>query len=123
MAYTHAFREQFRKKLQSLSDYDINVLLAKSIGWKDEDTRPTKLKGVVVGLEVQDYKRNCVYRAFDYKDWNTISPIAEKYDLFPCRYTSNEPTARWCSDSQSPEGENPQKAIAFAMIERVALSE
>ena len=123
MAYTHSFREQFRKKLQSLSDQEINVLLAKAIGWADEDTQPTKLRGVVVGLEVQDHKRNGAYRAFDYKDWCTIGPIAERYDLFPFRYTSNAPEARWSADSQSPEAPSPQKAIAFAMIERVALNE
>lgn len=123
MAYSNSFIADFRKKLQSLSDYELNVLLAKALGWADEDTRPTKLRGVLVGLEVQDHTRHGSYRAFDYKDWDTIGPIAERYDLFPCRYTSNAPEARWSADSQSPEGENPQRAIAFAMIERVALSE
>lgn len=116
MAYDPEFRKAFRVKLVGLSDSELNSLLAHAIGWELEQ-RVVDRKGRVY-LKTP----GAVLVVFNYMDWHTIGPIAERYDLFPSRYTSNKPQERWLSDSHSHGAPTPQAAIAFAMIELAAFN-
>jgi hypothetical protein len=56
-------------------------------------------------------------RTFDYRDWNVIGPIAERYDAFPRKLASME---GWWADvfgKNAKFADTPQKAIAMAVIE------
>jgi len=54
------------------------------------------------------------WRIFDYRDWNVIGPIAEKYDHFPRK---SETLGWWLPHSHvGGFHDTPQKAIALAVI-------
>ena len=85
---------------------EINKALALAIGWKECDI-------------IWDHK--AVLRCFngpsfagvfDYRDWNVIGPIAERYDCFPRRIAFDG----WCTKHRSDIEPSPQKAIALAVI-------
>ena len=67
-----------------MTDLEISRALALAIGWSPHDLFRTG-EGVVcymlerhpAGHKVWDY------RTFDYRDWNVIGPIAERYAAFP----------------------------------------
>jgi hypothetical protein len=61
------------------------------------------------------------WRAFDYRDWNIIGPIAERYAAFPNKmpYMITQFAPGWAaSTSTGPyvEADTPQQAIALAVI-------
>ena len=53
-------------------------------------------------------------RVFDYRDWNVIGPIAEKFDCFPEHY--NEGWYAYTGSAKAVMADIPQKAIALAVI-------
>jgi hypothetical protein len=102
-----------------MTDLEISKALALAIGWKENDDDPD-VQTVVpshlcedVYLEVWFENNWC---PFDYRDWNVIGPIAERYDCFPYKTYYGKWTA-WGGDcSDCSEYKTPQKAIALAVI-------
>ena len=91
-----------------MTDLEISKALALAIGWKDADFMPYPTHLVI-------YKKRHFARRFDYRDWNVIGPIAERFDAFPRMITQ----AHWsaCAGfNTSAYGNTPQKAIALAVI-------
>ena len=58
-----------------MTDLEISTALALAIGWLAAYT-----DGEVVYLDMGGV---LPHRVFDYRDWNVIGPIAEKYNAFP----------------------------------------
>lgn len=104
-----------------MTDLEISKALALAIGWKEEQIDAGRYFGldrVVVCLRPRMYPNEYVGKYFDYRDWNVIGPIAEKYNCFPRK---NE-FGNWdvvgtdlMLDSVWNE-DTPQKAIALAVI-------
>ena len=69
-----------------MTDQEINKALALAIGWKPEQMR--EHLGAVyfrVGGSMfhADSPPFLPWERFDYRDWNVIGPIAERYSMFP----------------------------------------
>ena len=103
------------------SDLEISRALALAVGWS---------RVQIIGDNVLVYTGNAydkvwyshshswVYnnRVFDYRDWNVIGPIAEKFDCFP----GHSESLGWYAADRFFNGvsaETPQKAIALAVIQ------
>lgn len=98
---------------EMMTDLEINKALALAIGWprKDVLTHEPYSTEVRVWFERE-------WMPFDYQDWATISPIAERYGAFPMR--SCEP-GQWLATFDGHGmgvvyADTPQKAIALAVI-------
>jgi hypothetical protein len=105
-----------------MTDLEISKALALAIGWRYVYTAD--------GMCLVDTAdgRNRVWvngawlvgcRIFDYRDWNVIGSIAEKYDAFPVMSACHGDD--WCIVTESVEvyADTPQKAIALAVIQGV----
>ena len=97
-----------------MTDLEISKALALAIGWKTNFVR------INAGTS-QDMVKCWVYtgyfwRQFDYRDWNVIGPIAEKYDCFPYKAYYGA----WVTNMGQTNQDTPQKAIALAVIQGVA---
>jgi hypothetical protein len=96
-----------------MTDLEISKALALAIGWKS-----TQMFCMGQHFYVVPSGR---HRLFDYRDWNVIGPIAERYNCFPSR---NGLANLWWPP-QVVVGKHighmmhdtPQKAIALAVIE------
>lgn len=94
-----------------MTDLEISEALALAIGWKK--IIPNEIENVFVWIDYGSCK------IFDYRDWNVIGPIAERYNCFPRRaglanlwwipQVVNGKDIRYMMDT-------PQKAIAIAVI-------
>ena len=76
-----------------MNDLEISKALALAIGWTGG-----------------------AWKMFDYRDWNVIGPIAERFDAFPKKLASME---GWWADVFGKDArfaDTPQKAIALAVI-------
>ena len=90
-----------------MNDLEISKALALAIGYKD-----TNLADNNFVL----YVWHGSWRKFDYRDWNVIGPIAERFDAFPKKLASME---GWWADVFGKDAwfaDTPQKAIALAVI-------
>ena len=100
-----------------MTDLEISKALALAIGWKEEQIDAGRYFGldrVVVCLRPRMYPNEYVGKYFDYRDWNVIGPIAEKYDHFPRK---SEALGWWLPHSHvGGFHDTPQKAIALAVI-------
>ena len=94
-----------------MTDLEISRALALAIGWKPKsiDTHGTDSMWCYTG-----YK----WHRFDYKDWNVIGPIAEKFDAFPLKSCMNNEWHSTCGGNTTSlvYADTPQKAIAMAVI-------
>ena len=98
-----------------MTDLEISKALALAIGWKD----------VQVMFEKRSYGTFCLvdvigapfanWKRFDYRDWNVIGPIAERYECFPQVVGDDSVGKAWRCD-WADEAYTPQKAIALAVI-------
>lgn len=100
--------------MTQLSDLEISEALALAIGWKEEQIHKNLFIDVLQ-VTVRNNGEWAVMQAFDYRDWNVIGPIAEKYNCFPTKMGYG----LW--DASIAFGtiygaETPQKAIALAVI-------
>lgn len=103
-----------------MTDTEIDRRLALAIGYLPEDV-----------LDLGDSGRITVWRAdrwrvFSHKEWETIGPIAERFDLFP-RKTFRGVWLTWCDRAPDfvpmrIEGTTPQRAIALAAIAKLEKS-
>jgi hypothetical protein len=107
-----------------MTDLEISKALAIAIGWRyvyttDSmclvDTFNARNKAKVRGA----WLVGC--RVFDYRDWNVIGPIAQKFDCFPFWHQNKgEPYAWHTFDIETGNkstADTPQKAIALAVIQ------
>jgi len=98
-----------------MTDLEISKALALAIGWSNN--KVTTYKGICsVDPGLWDD-----WKIFDYRDWNVIGPIAERYDAFPL--TSDSQPGVWFTRvrnqgfiEQFTYADTPQKAIALAVI-------
>ena len=107
-----------------MTDLEISKALALAIGWEQA---LLSSQGIVVQThrEHDRVKSNgrwlCHWRIFDYRDWNVIGPIAERYNAFPyidpCTDKWEGYVARLGIDKAPLVwADTPQKAIALAVI-------
>ena len=92
-----------------MTDLEIDRALALAIGWREEELNAYGVLFAWCGNE---------WRAFSHKDWNVISPIAERYDCFPLKTSTDE----WGASINSTPwdrvyADTPQRAIALAVIQ------
>jgi hypothetical protein len=99
-----------------VTDLEISKALALAIGHHKFDVRVNALTGNLMVLN----KANDIYtwQRFDYRDWNVIGPIAERYDCFPITVGGSawEAVSRQKYAIRFIEADTPQKAIALAVI-------
>ena len=97
-----------------MTDLEISKALALAIGWPASKIH-THLYGTGYAVSIIQPDMEAVLRIFDYRDWNVIAPIAERYDCFPFRKKNT-----WWSWSSvtnvTASADTPQKAIALAVI-------
>jgi hypothetical protein len=92
-------------------DLEISKALALAIGHKKEYILELQNPS---WLLVYDHASKC-WLTFDYRDWNVIGPIAEKYDCFPIK-TGAVWNSRFMWRGCGTCADTPQKAIALAVI-------
>lgn len=97
-----------------MTDLEISKALALAIGWPAPKIH-THLYGTGYAVSIIQPDMEAVLRIFDYRDWNVIGPIAEKYNCFPTKMGYG----LW--DASIAFGtiygaDTPQKAIALAVI-------
>jgi hypothetical protein len=91
-----------------VTDLEISKALALAIGWERLLVSEGKLR-------LPRNEKQWSWQVFDYRDWNVIGPIAEKYRCFP-RMRDGE----WIVCVRlgfTVEADTPQKAIALAVIQ------
>ena len=96
-----------------MKDSEINIRLALAIGWGGFDIA-TKASGRTAKTVVVYH--TFYWREFDYIDWATIAPIAEKYDCFPEKSGKDLWVACQGHEGTSYYATTPQGAIALAVI-------
>jgi hypothetical protein len=101
-----------------MTNLEISKALALAIGWKEDDFMFGGDECVID--QGDDFRGYPNWREFDYRDWNVIGPIAERYDCFPTKSDVHE--GMWFKldtlDCTPPiYADTPQKAIALAVIE------
>jgi hypothetical protein len=99
-----------------MNDIEIDKALALAIGWKPEQMLFHKAQSGYewMTILVRDFEQYGHY--FDYRDWNVIGPIMERYNASPMK----SPKGTWsaCVDEVWVDHvDTPQKAIALAVIE------
>lgn len=107
-----------------MTDLEISKALALAIGWKP-------MRVAIVGdkciADTEDQSRQKTDygwvrgRIFDYRDWNVIGPIAERYNRFLTPSGQPEKKGQWYSPVgliyNAVYADTPQKAIALAVIQ------
>lgn len=103
-----------------MTNLEISKALALAIGWKepygDPDVQIVWKPGGAMHIEVWFQKE---WRVFDYRDWNVIGPIAEKFDCFPWVLTEQlweAPVRAGSNVVRFCQANTPQKAVALAVI-------
>lgn len=93
---------------------EINRKLALAIGWKPERVH-THLHGTDYAISIVKPDEETALRLFDYRDWNVIGPIAERFDCYPYRNFKG----RWTTqlmDCYAEAANTPQLAVALTII-------
>ena len=93
-----------------MTDLEISKALALAIGYEPHQVSclPSDPPRITV---MRKEGRYWTGRTFDYRDWNVIGPIAEKFDCFPYLWQGT-----WTTQSAWAYHDTPQKAIALAVI-------
>ena len=100
-----------------MTDLEISKALALAIGFDEHFTHVSKKADkLYVVWRNSAVSTSSYFRPFDYRDWNVIGPIAEKYklsvDFGDCVVWRDGLGMYWY-------GETPQKSIALAVINGV----
>lgn len=93
-----------------MTDLEISKALALAIGWPKVYESPT---AVWVSADTYDVDS----RPFDYRDWNVIGPIAEKYNAFPYQLPGRPEWYAGVHQHALVNCSTPQRAIAMAVIQ------
>ena len=101
-----------------MTDIEIDLALAFAIGWPSYWVVTHRTAGVQIWVQKESAPYDWGWRAFSHKDWNVISPIAERYDCFPLKTSTDE----WGASINSTPWDRvyvdtPQRAIAMAVIQ------
>lgn len=101
-----------------MTDTEIDKRLALAIGY-----RPGTILVADDGLVLVwfDGVYGQFYRRFSHKDWHTIGPIAERFDLFPVRLTDGKWSRVVCGPAPAflltdIIESTPQRCIALAAL-------
>lgn len=97
-----------------MTDLEISKALALAIGWKPTDLMQYEYKTILEVWWVDGWDAD--WRAFDYRDWNVIGPIAERYDCFPIKAKAPTDDEWLTAVGKVIYTDTPQKAIALAVI-------
>lgn len=100
-----------------MTDQEINKALALAIGYKPENVRE-HWNFISVLNKYGPHSSGLGWYVFDYRDYQTIGPIAERYDAFPGRWYGLGKKIGWVSAWCDARYEFPQLAIAMAVINR-----
>lgn len=95
-----------------MTDLEVSKRLALAIGWKPEHVHTYSDGKVRCLRNVKQWG----WQVFDYRDWATIGPIAERYDCFP-KYNESRGWMSWVPEYKFSCAGTPQKAIALAVIQ------
>ena len=97
-----------------MTDLEISKALALAIGYELHQVTciPSDPPRITVMRKEGSYWTG---RTFDYRDWNVIGPIAEKFDCFPEKY--NEGWYAAVGYRKAVLENTPQRAIAMAVIQ------
>ena len=102
-----------------MNNLEISKALALAIGWKPTQMRSYDISQTLYCPCAEAEGHYGAGIKFDYRDWDVIGPIAEKFDCFPWVLTeqlweapvrSGSNVVRFC------QANTPQKAIALAVI-------
>ena len=112
-----------------MTDLEISKALALAIGYLPEHVRTYGVNSVnfnngegiiqvfrhdgFYGVERIDC--NHLWNIFDYRNWDVIGPIAERYDCFPLK-AGDAWLSRYLWRGCGVRADTPQKAIALAVI-------
>lgn len=99
-----------------MTDLQISKALALAIGWKKKNCIRWDLAPWGQSMAIRSPDAPNGYKSFDYRDWNVISPIAEKFNVFPYKADEKLYGGGWLTMHASRSYETPQKAIAMAVI-------
>lgn len=102
-----------------MTDTEIDKRLALAIGYRPKDVRQTLGRMVIVNRPVEVETE--LWVEFDHTEWGTISPIAEKFDLFPVRITDGKWSRVVCGPAPAflltyIIESTPQRCIALAAL-------
>ena len=90
-----------------MNDLELSRKLALAIGYREHHAQDHGTNALWV-------LRNSNWKMFDYRDWNVIGPIAQRYDCFPYKWNGFwEPMG---TDTYV-YADTPQRAIALAVIQ------
>lgn len=105
-------------------DMEISKKLALAIGYRPEHVRVSLVGTIHVFRPRSEahlvgnpaLKSAILWGTFDYRWWDVIGPIAEKFDCFPIRFDAT----RWeVYNGGVIHADIPQRAIALAVIQGV----
>ena len=95
-----------------MTDLEISKALALAIGWTKRQCGLDGSGAFYTNIS-NDYTWHKNWKVFDYRDWNVIGPIAERYDCFP----KKDMYGQWVAGVYPYViFSTPQKAIALAVI-------
>ena len=93
-----------------MTDLEISKALALAIGWTMANVLPDRMQPNLQQCWVWTGGN---WRLFDYRDWNVIGQIAERYNCFP----DKDMYGIWIGGKYPyVQADTPQKAIALAVI-------
>lgn len=98
-----------------MTDLEINKALALAIGYRREDM--FQQRSTVTNDEWQMVRHAGSWMVFDYREWDVIGPIGERYNCFPIF----APDELWYipDASRFEVATTPQRAIAMCVINGV----
>lgn len=103
-----------------MTDTEIDRRLALAIGYRPEDVMVVRATGQIV----VDYYG--IWSLFSHLRWDVVGPIAERYNLFPYRFTDVAGKIEWSAHTFNERGNirrfhatTPQRAIALAAIAKL----
>jgi hypothetical protein len=97
-----------------VTDLEISKALALAIGWT-EDKMFVDNEGCLSLDTGAGWDRVRIFD-FDYRDWNVIAPIAQRYNCFPQTHWQGAPYDGWLAGEFGRPADTPQKAIALTVI-------
>lgn len=106
-----------------MTDLEISKALALAIGWSDATVCSVSAQCYITtpnGIDKFKPKEGWPFwvrgRVFDYRDWNVIGPIAEKFDCFPKKINGMWEVPH---SGEIYRADTPQRTIALAVIQGV----
>ena len=98
-----------------MTDIEISKALALAIGYLPVDVR---IYSTIDDMPLVRRQAGALstWRIFDYRDWNVIGPIAEKYNAFAMRSSKGTWSASTEQGNWADGLDTPQKAMAMAVI-------